>query len=543
VPQGEPGEVIIDDVDEATHSPERNQILVENLTGLVFIGSPDDLVASGLTTSGIHFKDVVVPNESIFKETLNAYLGHALTLTLLDEVAYEVVKHYRTNDLAVVDALVPDGQDITEGVVQIAIITGKRGNVLVEGAQYFSKEQIQSGISIAMDEELSIKQLQADADWLNQNPFRRVDLFLQRGEEFAKSDIVLNVEDRFPLRAFAGVDDGGTELTGTQRWLAGFNWGNAFGLGHQFNYQYTSAFDRHDLMAHSMSYLAPLPWRHNLIVFGDYVESKPDLNNLFTLEGRNWQVGARYNIPLPKWNDIKHEVALGYDFKRSNNNLEFGGLTVTNTFTEISQFSINYTANRVDDWGNTSFDITAYISPGKMTGNNTDTNFNASRANASADYYYTNISLSRVTLLPYDFSWLVDLQLQLASDNLLGNEQLGIGGYHTVRGYDEYEVVGDEGFTARTEIRTPTWSVLDYLNIDAPDDEIQFLAFIDYGIVSNVDRLTGENSTDLISTGVGLRYSISPYLTFRADYGWQLEEVSDGVDKANRLHASLILAY
>ena len=50
----------------------------------------------------------------------------------------------------------------------------------------------------------------------------------------------LNVNDRIPFRPYAGYEDSGTRFTGEDRFLAGFNWGNVFGLDQQLNYQYAT---------------------------------------------------------------------------------------------------------------------------------------------------------------------------------------------------------------------------------------------------------------------------------------------------------------
>lgn len=46
-----------------------------------------------------------------------------------------------------------------------------------------------------------------------------------------------------------------------------------------------------------------------------------------------------------------------------------------------------------------------------------------------------------------------------------------------------------------------------------------------------------------MSTGVGLRYAIAPYLTLRADYGWQLKGLTATDDLDSRLHVGFVLAY
>ena len=545
VPSEAAGELIQDDLPELTPSPDRDAVLVDALTGIIFIDDANKLFTGQIAERGIIIDgELELRDRDNFQQRFEQFLQQPITLNLLDQVTREVVRYYRKHDRPVVDALAPEGQDITEGVLQIAVILGKRGEVRVEGAKHFSEEKLTSTVRLKMSDTITQQELEEDIAWLNNNPFRTVNVLFERGQEFGQTDLVLDVEDRFPFRVYGGVEDTGTELTGKRRWLGGFNWGNVFGLDHQLNYQYTSSFDTDILNAHSFNYVAPLPWRHTATLFGAYSKSDPDPTSAgFNLDGENYQLGFRYNIPLTKYKALNHELAFGYDFKRSNNNLDFGGLNVFSTFTNISQFSFAYNGSVSDKYGATSFASTVYISPGDMMGDNRDVEFAASRSLASADYIYSRFSFNRVTRLPKDFSWVAELQFQVSTNNLLGSEQFGIGGYQTVRGYDEYDVVGDEGVLIKNEIRSPATTFLKRMNIDVPQEELQFLWFFDYGSVKNVQLLANEGGTDLMSTGVGLRYSIAPYLTLRADYGWQLKGLTALDDLDSRLHIGLVLAY
>ena len=546
IPAGDSGELIQDDLPELKAKPDRDAVLVAALKGIVFIDNTNklDLAGRGSAIGVVIDGDLDIVDQSVFENYFEEFLNKPITLNLLDRITHEVIRYYRQHDRPIVDALAPEGQDITDGVLQIAVILGKRGAVRVEGAQYFSEDKLAVNVRLKTSETITQRGLEEDIAWLNNNPFRTVDLLFERGKEFSETDIVLDVEDRFPLRVYGGVEDSGTELTGKRRWLSGFNWGNAFGLDHQLNYQFTSSLDTDVLNAHSFNYKAPLPWRHTASLFGAYVKSNPATTAAgFNLDGENYQLGFRYNIPLTKYKKLNHELALGYDFKRSNNNLEFGGLSVFSTFTNVSQFSFAYNGSVKDKWGATSFGSTLNVSPGDMMGDNRDIEFSASRAFASADYIYSRFNLNRVTRLPKEFSWVAELQFQVSNKNLLGSEQFGIGGYQTVRAYDAYQAVGDEGILIKNEIRTPAFGLLKHLNIEVPKEELQFLWFLDYGSVKNVDLLAGEGGTDLMSTGVGLRYSIAPYFTLRADYGWQLKALTANAARDSRLHAGFVLSY
>jgi hemolysin activation/secretion protein len=134
----------------------------------------------------------------------------------------------------------------------------------------------------------------------------------------------------------------------------------------------------------------------------------------------------------------------------------------------------------------------------------------------------------------------------VASTNLLPSEQLGLGGYSSVRGYDPFAVRGDEGLMGSVELRTPGVPLLENLNISGLRDSLQLLAFYDFGVVRSVERLPDEpESISLQSIGLGLRYQLLTNLIARLDYGWQLQELpfAEEDDSDGRLDFSLLLSF
>jgi hemolysin activation/secretion protein len=58
-------------------------------------------------------------------------------------------------------------------------------------------------------------------------------------------------------------------------------------------------------------------------------------------------------------------------------------------------------------------------------------------------------------------NWVMSLKAsgQVATEPLISNEQFGVGGINTVRGYHEGEVFGDEGWAFTAEQKTPPYLV------------------------------------------------------------------------------------
>lgn len=523
-------------------------IVIESLVGLVLINSPEHVIETSEVASirGLQAKEVPLCQQPGFKSVTDRYLGKPLTEKSLGELMRDIILYYRSVDHPVVDVFAPE-QDVTDGVLQLVVIEAKIGEKKVEGNRWFGSKTLIDEIRLKSGDYINARTLLSDLDWINRNPFRSVNLIYSRGENLGTTDLVLQTQDRFPLRVFTGYENTGNQLTGLDRYLAGFNWGDAFGLGQQVNYQYTTSGDFSSFRAHSGGYIVPLPWRHIVGIYGGYAESSAlDSTSLLRLKGRGWQTSGRYTVPLPGSSALVHEAFTGFDFKVSNNNLDFGGDSVYKSATDIDQFVFGYNFSLTDNWGATNGGFTTYYSPGDLSGANHNSVFDQARAGAKSAYTYTLFTLERVTKLPFGFTWDLRGTAQLANENLLGSEQLGLGGFSTVRGYEEREVNGDQGWIINNEIRTPPVSLVHlFTKSNAVQDSLQFLFFWDYGTVSNVVKQPGESAnTTLTSIGPGVRYKINTYASLRFDYGFQLKDsgVANNNDGSYG-HLAFLLSY
>jgi hemolysin activation/secretion protein len=523
-----------------------DRILVPVLHGLVFLSSQTALQTQGMATEGLHVTDVAMLETEEFRSLATPYLGRPLSLRALNRLTRDVVLYFRQHGRPVVDVLVPE-QNISKGTVQILVLEGRLGSVCTEGNKWFTSEQISSCVRARAGDFIEGGPLLDDLAWINQNPFRQVDLVFTRGKNPGETDIVLRTRDCYPLRVYTGYEDSGNALTGFDRLLAGINWGNAFGRDEQLNYQLSASPDFEKMVAHSASYVVPIPkWRHTLTVFGSYAESRPVLpGGIFALDGRAWQLSARYRVPLPVCGTVVQEFTAGVDFKRSNNNLSFGGMQIFAQENDVVQAIAAYSASRTDKHGMTSGELTLALSPGGLTAGNHTSAYSEARSFARSDYVYARIELERRTELPAGFSWVARGTAQLASANLLGSEQLGLGGASSLRGYDDHEANGDDGLILVNELHGPLLHTPLSPKAGTAPDRLDPLVFVDYGRVQSHERLPGEPyQIDLASIGLGFRYQLGTTLSARFDYGWQLENsgVSDG-RRRSRAHVSVTLAY
>ncbi len=516
--------------------------LIPSLHGVVLWSDPGSVVFEGITgVSGLEIRDVALPRPDDLETELTPYFGSPFSFASLQELTRIIVVHYRQSDRPLVDVIVPE-HDLTNGVLQLVVLEGRVGETRVRGNRWFSDDILLGPIRTEPDGVVRQSRLLEDLDWLNRNPFRQVDLVYTPGIEPGLTDIILDTSERYPLRIYTGIENSGTESVGEEILFAGFNWGNVFQADHILSYQFTFTPDLEGLLSHSAVYEVPLPWRHRLRILGLHVETESDElpDSSFDSTGTSSQLSTRYETPLSRWRGLSHSVFWGFDFKSTNNNLEFGGSGVFDTTTEIFQFSTVYQGLLRDRWGSTGLEATLVLSPGDWSSHNRDEVFDEVRPGAESQYAYARLDFEREFTLPAGFTLNLRLTGQAANANLLASEQLGAGGYRSVRGYEEYEVRGDEGLLASAELRSPPFSITEKLAPAWFRDRLQLLAFVDYGWVSNYDRLAGEpNSVDLCSTGIGLRYEVQPWCAFRIDYGIQLEDSGFGNGDNSRLHFGL----
>lgn len=501
------------------------------LKGIVIVKSRDEVKKSGdVSAQGVKIgagEQLDILRGEDFGYLIETFIGEPVTESVIKNIQREIILYYRSQGRSVVDVVIPEQTSIGGGVLQIFVLEGVLGRVSVEGNRWTSADFVSENVRLDAGAPINSEDLLADLDWINRNPGRRVSAGLRPGEAVGSSDVVLTVDERREYRVFMGIENTGPRFTGSERFFVGGNWYDAFGLDHRMSYQFTSDVELQFLKAHAASYEVPLPWRHTVSVYGGFADAESDFPGPIVAgqDATSWQVSLRYNVPLPKIRQYRHDFSLGFDFKQFNNDVVFLGIPTVPTDINIAQFAAQYRGSLADRYGSTSLGLSGFYSPGDLLGSNNDNaSFSRGRGGSRADYIYGTASLERATKLWFESKWVVRGSGQLTTRNLQASEQMSVGGYATVRGYDEREANGDLGYVVSNEIHSPAFSPGKYLDPDASDRAV-LLAFFDHGFVTEHHHHAtqdGSHAGLMHSVGVGLRYSIAQNFMVRFDYGWQL---------------------
>jgi len=530
------------------------------LGALIVVGSRSavkgsgDVSASGVKVGTSPALDILRGPD--FDYLMSGFLGMRVSEALLANVQREIILYYRSRNRPVVDVVIPAQESIGKGVLQVYVIEGKLGKIVVEGNNWTKEERIRKNVKLEEGGAIDTSAILDGVDWLNTNPGRMINPSLRPGSALGTSDLVLNVDEKkIPWDFYIGADNTGPELIGSERMFAGFNWNNAFGLDHRLGYRYTMAMDVRSLMAHSLSYDIPLPWKHTLSFYGGYVDAESDFgvpNGAARQYSESWQASVRYNLPLPQIGKYNHDLAIGFDYKRFDSDLLFVGAPTlfipgtTRSDIVVAQVAAQYRGSMTDKWGGTSIGLEGFYSPGGIGDYNDDASYAAQEAGSTANYMYGRASIQRLIKLPVDLSAQLRGLVQIAEGDLQGSEKFGLGGAQTVRGYEERHANGDDAYVLNAEVYSPAFSVAKLLDPEATD-RLQFLTFFDYGVTSpHQTHLPGEDAHLILSSfGFGMRYNVKRYFSFRFDYGWQLTNPYESVPRGDtsRGHVSATVSF
>lgn len=475
-------------------------------------------------------KDAVT-EKSTLQTIADEFLDQPLTMPVIEQLSASLRQFLEQQGYLAVSVLAPAGQDVTDGELVLQVRVGRVGTISVEGVAHFDADRLRQQLGLNADEPLTRSDVRESIAWLNRNPYRDVSIELSQGSDDGQTDVTLRVEDRVPFRFFLSADNHGTAQVGRHRMTAGFEWGNAFGRDHRLGYYASRSGSA--VTSHSLSYRVPLPTRHEVLVRASYVESDPDVDAAgFDLEGRSTHVSMAYNVPFLRDTGIAQSLSAYVEYRRSNNQLAFGGIDVLGSYTDIYQMGVEY--ERTFQAGCTGVDLRARwnVSPGNLGGDNTDAAFGASRAGAASSYQYAEFSVAATTFLTSRLRLENEFRAQYSNDNLVGSEQFGLGGAHSIRGFEAFAATGDRGFSWRTEA---VWSAR------TPVGEFSPKLFVDYGEVDYANPLPGEHRASLASVGLGVDYRLSRSVSLKLEYGHGLQG-ADAMAR-HRLHGSLGITF
>ena len=300
-----------------------------------------------------------------FDAVVGGHIGQPVSLRSLNQLSRDIINYYRRNKQPVVDVIIPE-QKITGGTVQLIVKETRIGDVVVRSNGYFDSCMLTKWVACTRrGSRIYEPWIENDLYWLSQNPFRTVSVDLRPGEAEGTTDVIFDVNDVRPVRAYVGYDDTGVQTLGRERLQAGFIYGNAFGRDGTLSYQYTAEGDFRRLHAHAVSFQQPINRCQKFQAYGSWAGVEPTIGGGLTQHGESWQLGASMTRHLIRTPKCSRDIIAGVEFKSTNNNLEFGGQNVQASAAELMQLQLGFASTEQYGLGEyRTFRANVYTGPG-----------------------------------------------------------------------------------------------------------------------------------------------------------------------------------
>jgi hemolysin activation/secretion protein len=264
----------------------------------------------------------------------------------------------------------------------------------------------------------------------------------------------------------------------------------------------------------------------------------------------NNDLAARLGVPLEVPGGFQSDISGGIDFKnyqitsvKTNiftsvqTTLNSAGLpsppfvsTVSSTV-PTTQYLLNYlpVSGRVNgSWRDSLGMNTLGLGLGAnlwYSGSRSNLQSISGSTKSTGHWVVLNPSYSRSVELVTNWVTLFRADGQWASEPLISNEQFGIGGVNSVRGYQEGQVFGDTGWHVSLEQQTPPHTVgFFYQGMPLT---IRGSIFMDYADANLLDPQGRPASTALWGTGLGGVAAIGSYWEARFLFSWPLLKTVD----------------
>lgn len=463
-------------------------------------------------------------NKVIDTETLQAaakdYRGRELTLKEMGELVDRITITYQERGYILARAYLPK-QDISDGVLQIAVMEGNIGKIEVAGKTHYDEKLVKKYFESQLSEGV-VKESALEKGLLlaNDLPDLKTNVVLRKGEKAGDVDVVVNTEDssRLTLGVEIGFDynNFGSELTSRNRYgttirVVDHKWGTITDLrgviGDNIN----------DSFLGSVDFSAPIG-SYGTRVAGGYLYGNYIVGQNFAdlgLDGYTKIAGARISHPLIKKKNQNLNFTLGWENKYTKN-------YILEQERSIDQVNVVYGAfsfDNLDRFLGKNI-VNASASFGEVA---EDDRIATSRTDSAIHYERINASYARVQKLFGYTNLFLRGAGQYSNDRLLPIEEFVIGGYGTVRGYDPALYLGDSGYTLTAEVMfAPPYpeTVIKGIRLG---ESLQFALFYDDGYVSLNDEIPGEVGTRHLSGwGGGFRIFYKDRFYFKYDIGFPL---------------------
>lgn len=503
-----------------TQLPQQPEVEKKEKKKTVISGGPKFLVRKVVLRGHILF-----PSEKLLLAALDAYKleGQMLTFQDLQDFADHVTAYYQRHGYVNSYAYLPV-QKVLDGIVTIDILEVRVGNVTVTGNRWFSERLFRNALKLNTGDFFKIEDLENAMSQINAQPDRMVRAYLQPGEITGTTDVMMKVEDRFPIHASFEYNLRGNDLTGHSRYVMHLTDNNLTGRGDILQSSLALA-EQGALYAEALHYELPVAGTSDVfhVDFSDALSKLQKEMLTYDVKGKSINFIPGYTHNFIQTAMMKLDGDIRFELKDSKTDVEKNKFSFDRTRALVGGPRIMLN----DQGGRTTGGVDVHVGIPDFLGSSSVHDPLSSRPDSGGGFVYETLNAVRIQKLPLGMSFIGQVNGQYSPVPLTSLEQMSLGGMYSVRGYSESDSSGDSGFSLSEELRIPLYFIPEDWYVWGMRDEtwrntLSFAAFIDEGRVFDYKREQENSAKDrtLLGAGPGIRFYVSPDLNMEFDLGF-----------------------
>lgn len=444
-------------------------------------------------------------------DRIAALEGQEITLEELFSLRTFITNAYVNAGYITSGAFLPEQTFTNDIVVQIQIVEGDLEEIEINGLTQLQEQYVRDRIQLRVKQPVRQQNIEEALQLLQLDPLiETVDAQLLAGAGPGLSILALDITEAPSLTLGVSVNNYRSPSSGSEQINPFVSYANLIGIGDRLDFSYGLT---EGLNSYDFGYTIPVTPQDGTLSFRAFTGNSRIVEDSFELldirsDSRTFSLSARQ--PLIKTPTQEFALGLSFDLRRSQTFI-FGdepfsfseGADDGESKVSVIRFS--------QDWVDRTPDRVLAARSQFSLGIGA---FDATISESSPDGRFLSWlgQFQWVQRLPNNKLIITRTAAQLTPDSLLSLEQFSLGGIGSVRGYQNNELVTDNGITASVELRVP---------LSAQPGELELTPFIEGGL--GWDNENGALE-ELASVGVGLRWQIGADLGLSLDYGYPLIE-------------------
>ncbi len=511
---------------------------------------PQEVERAPLTDTGVKviIKKIIfsipqkIVSESELQKIVQYAVGKELGFSGLQAIAQKITVYLREEKNYMFAKAYLPVQDITDGVIEIAVMPGvsaNKINVVLNQYTRINKKILEriANDSIGISKAMQIKNIERAILLINDIPGISSQASLEKGNQSGSSQVNINANEGKLINGVVSVDNYGDRYTGTWRRTVQLAVNDPLGWGDQISGVITNA---NHLLSGKIAYSIPLAlsgafWNISYSSLQYRLGgSMKSLRAKGTAE--TFATGVSYS--LIRTRDMSLWTSLGYESTGLHD--ETGGSTTSDRRVSVGNFNLNGSFfDQVGKAAITNLTLSLYSGTLEISEIGDAKATDLTGAGSDGDFFRTTYSIARLQRATDDLSFLTGIRGQFAGRNLDSSQKFILGGPTGVRAYPIGEASGDEGHTFTLESRydlkfTPSWA------------KTQLVLFYDAGYIKlhkntwtgSVTNVSGKNHYWLAGAGPGLIVGKDGLYSVRLSYARKISNNpgrnTDNSDADNR---------